>query len=148
MLIDEARVLRNDDDPIMAMLQRMTAGSPTEPVRLQQGVYQIGHFGSSSFLRNSYEHYPSLGEHGSYGVCDSVENLLAVVTELANPDRQFVVTLTKVTREEQSPEGGWRWHKWGEYIGAFDPQREYLYDEVGIDAVYVYQIYEKLEKPQ
>ena len=29
--------------------------------------------------------------------------------------------------------GGWRWHKWGEYIGDHEPQCEYLDDETGFD---------------
>jgi hypothetical protein len=33
----------------------------------------------------------------------------------------------------------------GRYIGKHDPQYEYLYDEVGIDHVYCYHIYEKIE---
>jgi hypothetical protein len=48
-----------------------------------------------------------------------------------------------VIKANQSHEGGWRWHKWGEYIGKYEPQYEYLYDEPEIEKVYVYHIYEK-----
>lgn len=55
-----------------------------------------------------------------------------------NPSLPFV----KMERCEQYPEGGWRWHKWGPYIGVQNPQCEYLYDEKNIDVVYTYHIYE------
>lgn len=35
--------------------------------------------------------------------------------------------------------------KWGEYIGKHNPQCEYLYDEVGIEQVYCYHVYEKVK---
>ena len=34
---------------------------------------------------------------------------------------------------------GWRWHKWGPYIGTQDPQCEYLADEPEIKEVFVYR---------
>jgi hypothetical protein len=38
--------------------------------------------------------------------------------------------------------GGWRWHKWGPYIGKGEPTTEYLDDEDGFaDGVYVYHFY-------
>ena len=36
--------------------------------------------------------------------------------------------------------GGWRWHKWGEYIGKHNPQYEYLDHESGIDYVLVWKL--------
>lgn len=34
-----------------------------------------------------------------------------------------------------------RWHKWGQYIGKFNPSHEYFSDEEGIEMVYSFQIY-------
>ena len=82
---------------------------------------------------------------GSYGVCDSVDNLLEVYPELVTSEREFVVNLCEVRKDEQPDEGGWRWHKWGEYIGNQIPTTEYIYDEPLIEQVFCYHIYEKKE---
>lgn len=58
---------------------------------------------------------------------------------MADP-RLLGVFFTPMVRAEQSPEGGWRWHKWGEYIGDHTPTAEYLYDEPEIERVYVVSI--------
>lgn len=81
----------------------------------------------------------------SYGVCDDLANLLSVYPELKNSNRQFVVSMTKIDRNEQDEKGGWRWHKWGDYIGVQEPTCEYIYDEPGIERVYCFHIYEKIE---
>ena len=117
---------------------------------LQKGIYEIHHFGSSDFPRG-YEQYPDFDQiegidlyRGCYGVCDSVENLLQVYMELQTSDREFTVTLTPIIKAEQSSDGGWRWHKWGEYIGQQEPTCEYIYNEPIIEKVYVYHIYERV----
>lgn len=81
--------------------------------------------------------------YNEYGVCDSVRQVLDKVKPLYDPKREFVVLFTPVMRHNQSSEGGWRWHKWGEYIGNKDSQCEYLYDEPNIDGVLIYHIYER-----
>ncbi len=91
-----------------------------------------------------YEHYPENLSVGAYGVCDSIENLISKCPELVTSERVFVVQLTPVVKSQQSSAGGWRWHKWGEYIGAYEPTTEYLYDEPSIERVYCYQIFEKV----
>lgn len=144
MLINEPKVLRGD--PVLSMIAAINGNGGGEK-QIAEGVYQIGHFGSSDFLRTGYKPYPDLGMHGSYGVCDGYENIMAVMGDVLNdPDRKFVVTLTPVHRDPSNKwkGGGWRWHKWGEYIGAFDSQCEYLDDEEGIDTVYCYHVYEKM----
>lgn len=83
----------------------------------------------------------------SYGVCDSLENLLWVYPELLDEGkdcRKFVVNMTCIDKADEEESGGWRWHKWGEYIGTQKPTTEYLYDEPEIERVYCYQIYEKI----
>jgi hypothetical protein len=109
---------------------------------LQKGIYEVFHFGSSSFPRG-YEHYPEFSIN-CYGVCDTVEQLLEACPELLSSERQFTVTLTPIVKSEQPSDGGWRWHKWGPYIGTQNPQCEYIYDEVNIEQVYVYHIYERI----
>lgn len=140
MLISEPMMLRRD--AILEIIAKC-AGQPEIGRELQPGIYQVGHFGSSADMPG-YEHYPDNLSVGSYGVCDSVANLLAKCPELESSDRKFVVRMTQIKKATQSPAGGWRWHKWGEYIGEGEPTCEYLYDEPIIIAVYVYSIFEKV----
>lgn len=96
----------------------------------------------------------------SYGVCDSPEQLLELFPIIdALENRYFCIAMTQMLRSEQAPEGGWRWHKWGGYVGVHEPQNEYLYDEIpqyrsdgkSIDEVWVFHIYElresEMERP-
>lgn len=145
MLIDDYRVLV--PDPMLVLLASMNG--KTAAKHLQQGVYEIGHFGCTGFPGPDYKDwYADLDDVRTetinwYGVCDSVEQLLAKYPELEASERQFLVTVHPLKKSEQSPDGGWRWHKWGEYIGTQEPLREYLYDEPVIEEVMVYQIYER-----
>lgn len=78
-----------------------------------------------------------------YGVCDDYsqvcENYGAL---LSDPNKHYVIGLSTVERKNQPSDGGWRWHKWGEYIGNQEPRHEYLYDDTHIDKVYCFHIYE------
>lgn len=138
MLIDEPEIMTTD--PMLAIIAHVNGRSP-ETVRLETGIYEIGHFGSSHFLPG-YEHYPQVTT-GPYGVADSVQQILDANPELRDPDRKFLVTVNRLRRSEQPEEGGWRWHKWGEYIGTREPRCEYLYDEPEIEEVLVFHIYER-----
>jgi hypothetical protein len=146
MLVNEPYVL--NPSPILQMIAAVNGNRPgSEEVR--PGVYLVGHFGSSRFPCPGYESYPEFGRapdntyRSAYGVCDSIEQVLTLFPELEAPGREFIVTLTEVRRDVQGSTGGWRWHKWGPYIGSHTPLFEYLYDE-SIERVFVYHIYEKL----
>lgn len=139
-----------------AILAALGGGRETETI--VQGIFLIPHFNGKHILPGKWEEWPKLHTAGRdpfeamsddnwtncYGVCDDVQQLLDRCPMLVNdPDREFAITLTEVRRDEQPSEGGWRWHKWGPYIGAHDPQCEYLYDEVGIERVLFYQVFER-----
>jgi len=114
----------------------------SEITELEPGVYQVCHFGSSDYLPG-YNHYAELSIE-PYGVCDNTQQIFDKCPEIKeSSDRQFVITVTLIEKKTQPPEGGWRWHKWGPYIGDHTPEYEYLYEEDDIDKVYVYHIYEK-----
>lgn len=138
MLIDEPKAL--ESNAVLAMVASVRGGA-AETLKRTTGIYEIGHFGSSHYLYG-YNHYPELSVE-AYGVCDNVEQLLKKCPELEVPGRQFVVTLSRVRKSEQPAVGGWRWHKWGEYIGTQHPRHEYLHDEPDIEEVFCYHIYEK-----
>ena len=143
------RELSQPATDILAMVAAVN-GNNTAPITHQTGIYEVGHFGSSDSMRE-FEEYPQFDPvegreyRGAYGVCDDVKNLLTVYPELEAPGREFVVRLTPVLRASQPPDGGWRWHKWGDYIGSYVPQHEYLYYET-IDKVYCFHIYERVKE--
>lgn len=59
----------------------------------------------------------------------------------SEPNYQFILLLTPIiNNHDKSSWGGWRWHKWGEYIGKHNPQYEYLDHEDGIDYVLVWKL--------
>ena len=76
---------------------------------------------------------------------EAVKDALCANTKMVilnNPNKNFVIGLSTVERDRQPSDGGWRWHKWGEYIGNQNPEHEYLYDDIHIDKVYCFHIYE------
>jgi len=78
-----------------------------------------------------------------YGVCDSPEQFYRKYgKQLVNDVRQYCVCFCEIRREDQSEWGGWRYHKWGPYIGTQKPQHEYLYDDKHIEKVYTWHIYQ------
>lgn len=141
MLIDHDSL--TTPDPILSMIGKMN-GEP-ETSRLAQGIYQIGHFGSSDWpkgFKKGWQQEEGLSIN-SYGVCDDHQQVLYQCPELQDPGREFVLTLTEIRKDTQPSWGGWRWHKWGPYIGTKNPQCEYIHDEPEIERVFVYHIYEK-----
>lgn len=136
--------------PDMAYIFEVINGGPTRIERLQEGVY-VGHLNLHSEINRNFvkDEYPRWDDwkFNAYGVCDTPEQMLEYYKEvLADPDRNFSVCFHLICREDQSPDGGWRWHKWGPYIGEQNPKCEYLYDEPDIDEIYVFHVTE-LVKP-
>ena len=88
------------------------------------------------------EEYFEFSSSGSYGVCDGLQNFLDIFNEeLATIPEKVFVTLTPIHRKQQPEYGGWRWRKWGPYIGNFKRTEEYLFNETEIDTVWIYHIY-------
>lgn len=77
-----------------------------------------------------------------YGVCDTVDQVVEKWPELLTDPRRFIICFTQIDRADQPEHGGWRWHKWGEYIGTKEPMSEYLADEPEIDSVLCFSIIE------
>ncbi|MFW5962129.1 MAG: hypothetical protein ACOCQR_00760 [bacterium] len=141
-----------ENDPVLTELY-VLMNENLNIKRIQTGVYQAeGMFGlnlNHCFNVEIKEEYESFQDEedltkwrSNYGVCDNYEQVLERYPELEFSDRNFVVTLCPIRKSEQLKEGGWRWHKWGHYIGEYKPQCEYLYDEPEIDEVLVFHIYE------
>jgi hypothetical protein len=135
---------------ILSMISNIVDGHVDYAQTLRSGVFLINHFGSSDLLK-CWEHRPEFPDldtdegsvyRGAVGVCDNADQVLRHYPELEASERQFIVTLTAVNRDTQPRSGGWRWYKWGAYIGTQNPENDYLYDDTHIDRVYVFHIYE------
>lgn len=136
------------DHPSLMVVDQITAlisslGGPGRAQRrLRTGVYEIAHFGNSRWPEG-FESYPELADGASpYGVCDDVDQIVKAYPDLETPGRSFAITVTRIIKAEEPNWGGWRWHKWGPYIGTKTPTMEYLHDEPDIDEVLVFHIYE------
>ena len=85
----------------------------------------------------------------SYGVADTEEQILEYLKYYINhPSRLFVISITTMKRDVSNAGkgGGWRWHKWGTYVGTQQPQMEYLDDEPEIDQALVFSIIEIMQE--
>lgn len=79
------------------------------------------------------------GHVADYGTCDSFDQVWEAYPQLLTDPRHFILRVHKVHKKDQSPKGGWRWEKNGEYLGT-KSECDYLYDEPNIDFVWVFQI--------
>lgn len=70
-----------------------------------------------------------------YGVADSPEQLAKYLYEHKAGKKIYYMKCIK--RSGEPSYGGWRWHKWGQYIGEFNlpDDLEYLYDANGKDGM-------------
>lgn len=73
----------------------------------------------------------------TYGVCDNYQQLLDMY-DFENDPRLLFISMVEIRREFQPERDGWRYHKWGLYIGTQNPQCEYIY-------VWTFHIYEMKE---
>ncbi len=93
-----------------------------------------------------YMQYPDFEDDAgdythSYGVCDNPQQFLDKFKAVLIKDPRPLCVCFSHIPKCPGEEGGWRWHKWGDYIGTGTPQCEYLSGEVGFeDGVYVYSI--------
>ena len=146
----------NQLNPTLLLMSKIIGnGLPT--TELEEGIFQCGHFNFEDHLEGRVYSFSDnwdrrerkeevdlpngLDEHG---VADSIENFKEVYQAIIeDKERDFIVSFTPIVKAEQSPSGGWRWHKWGTYIGGKNPQHEYIYDEDdSIEKVFVFHVYE------
>ncbi len=89
----------------------------------------------------SYELFRPTWHKSPYGVADSIEQIKEYYKEeVADTNRKYFIECTPVfqNKENKWKGNGWRWSKWGEYIGKLDSRCEYLDDEeFGEDFKYI-----------
>jgi len=110
------------------------------------GLIEIGHWNPEFiFEMTDADKWADFDRMSEYGVCDSPVQFHEYHGALLEADRRritvFFVHVAK-DPENAGEGGGWRWHKWGPYIGDHLPTTEYLDDEAGFDdGVYTYHAY-------
>jgi len=147
MLVD---IPLKNPDPMMNFI--LNAIGQNDPIReIHDGIYLCPHFNFSNCVGIKLECLPHIQiSEDNYisacGVCDTIDQFRdQIASQLHESSKPYVCSLTKVTKAEQPSNGGWRWHKWGPYIGTKNPRCEYLYNEGSeFEEVYVFQIYEIL----
>lgn len=87
-----------------------------------------------AWTESTSEDFPSIPivMENQYGVSDNIEQIKEHYKMwLDDPKSKWVITVTPVFQDKSNcgKGGGWRWHKWGEYIGTLNPKHEYLDDE-------------------
>lgn len=115
---------------------RNTEQCPLERAKLLKKVWRD--------LGDLHPHTNKIYVSYPYGVCDNYQQIIEREEDIyhyMNSDEKFCIVMTPIRKEEQPEEDGWRWGKWGNYIGDRVSEAEYLYDEPNVDLVYVYQIY-------
>lgn len=104
--------------------------------RPQPGVFIAEALNFHLAMENKSDHCSA-----PYGICDSLDQLRRhfLWGEIEQDPRAMSLILTPIRKSEQPPEGGWRWHKWGTYVGDQEPRSEYIFDEPLIELVYVFE---------
>ena len=99
---------------------------------------QMAYYSSRHHRKHRGEGYNQ--NYWYYGVADNIEQVIEFYND--NQDTIFfgnhVISCFEV---KKSSDCGWRWHKWGPYIGIERPQCEYLADEPVIEKVVCFSIY-------
>lgn len=126
------------------------------PTRVYRGVYEA-HINFDKEISNLIvDQWPSIryGDNydwsqgdtfSSFGVVDHWTQLpLQLLDEPQHGN--LLVYLGRHRRADQPESGGWRWHKWGPYLGVHSPETsteyEYLYDAIDVVEVWSYCVVE------
>lgn len=124
----------------------------TNPVRKATGIYLGRTFNPESYtdeITNRPQNYPApdatleeklkwYNSEWVYGVADDIPQILKHHKNVVDSEEPWALFCVELRGKHQPKDGGWRWHKWGTYIGTREPQCEYLYDEPDIDKILVY----------
>lgn len=136
-------------DPVMAMiLAGVSNDRGLDITHIDTGIYLCGHWNFHDIVVDKFDDLCYFGNDydqgnyiGVYGVCDNYQQVINKCPLLLEENHDYCISLVPVFRNKQPEQGGWRYHKWGDYIGNQNPQHEYLYHDKHIDLVYTYHIY-------
>lgn len=151
-------VFRKRMDPTMiTILQFVSEKRGLKIIEPEPGIYICGHWNFKDICETKLDDmfegfYPGnihedVDDIDPYGVCDRYQQVLDKWPEIVCSDDKFCISLVPIKRTAQPAQGGWRWHKWGSYIGTQKPRNEYIYDDKHIDLVFTYHVY-KIVQPE
>lgn len=120
-------------------------GGRRDPLRVYRGIYEA-HINFEHEIENLLvDRWPAFEDlstkyddeqwFNSYGVVDHWTQLPLKL--LDKDPRPLLVYLARHRREDQ-PEYGWRWHKWGPYLGVHEGATDYEYLRDALDVVEVF----------
>jgi hypothetical protein len=137
MLIDLPVHMFNFDQVMVRVFAKMNGVEEPKVARVAQGVYDntLGFPHNFSHLLPKLDYEDEYPGRLSYGVADSWEQVLnydIIKEEYVDSARRFVMAFEHLRKDKDT---GWRWHKWGQYIGVQSPQCEYLSEEPIIEEV-------------
>jgi len=114
-----------------------------------RGIYTGGVLTPDSYLPNdkvkSFPDRMPLGVE-NYGVADNIDQVIFLYGNILEEDeRKWFIHFDVIKKKHQPKLWGWRWHKWGPYIGCQEPTEEYLKDEPKIKKVIIFHLYEVIK---
>lgn len=139
------------DDPVIYALRTMFShvDDAYTPTRVHRGVYEA-HINFDKEIRDliidQWVDFSMWGNSNfySFGVVDHWSQL--PLARLDDDERNLLVYLGRHRRADQPERGGWRWHKWGPYLGVHKPENsteyEYLHDATDVVEVWSYCVVE------
>lgn len=147
--------LSEDNEPhCLFLVKEIEPGIYMTGLNFEHSIEQYTDFKSvDSYERLGKDGLPKKYEQGSsmtdyfdntlevYGIADNVEQIKQMYQQQINSDNPIVISITEINKDDQPSEDGWRWEKWGKYIGNQNSQSQYIYDEPEIESVYVFTVH-------
>lgn len=154
MLTDLPAGWSTPNDPFIHALKSLLELTNVPTLRVHRGVY-LAYTNYDHEIRDLIlDDWPPFDAFGygtenyfnCYGVVDHWTQL--PLKDLDTDSRHLLIYLARHAKSEQPSDGGWRWHKWGPYLGVFQEQvaaHEYLHDTPDVVEVFSYRIVELRE---
>jgi hypothetical protein len=144
MLVDLPTALFIDlSKNVVALAFQQISGTKVPEIKhVAQGIYDNTNGFRFNFIHTVVDGVLDDNYDGpcSYGVADNWEQVINHEYGewyIKSPHR-YVMSFETLRKKDQHKEG-WRWHKWGEYIGKQEPKCEYLADEPIIEEVITFR---------
>lgn len=132
-----------NEDYILRVCELNCIDALDNPTRVESGIYITNDINSEYKIDPAIN--PCIRMTFNYGVSDNIAQIKDYLQRegITDTEDAYVVFVTPIIKEEQPEHSGWRWHKWGEYIGTKTPKHEYIYDEEDdIPFVLVFCVYQ------
>lgn len=100
------------------------------------GIYVCEDYNDYYFI-NHLTDYNCQEHFYIYGIADNASQILEAYPDI--PD-DYIILMTPMFSKKDEPCSGWRWHKWGRYLGVQERSCEYLNDEPNTDMIYCFSI--------